>query len=83
MEQNLENVEEMAENIVEGIESAMNSALTTFNSMLNQISSFINQDSVNAAIEEAKTKFKSAFQTTYAAYIENNNWNDLNPNTQD
>jgi len=82
MEQNLENVEEMAENIIEGIETTMNSALATFNSMLNQISSFINQDTVNTAIEAAKTNFKSAFQTTYATYIENNNWNDLNPNTQ-
>lgn len=82
MEQNLENVEEMAENIIEGIETTMNSALATFNTMLNQISSFINEDTINAAIEDAKTNFKSAFQTTYATYIENNNWNDLNPNTQ-
>ena len=65
---------------MEVFETSLNTYKTILNTNLNLIASFLNQDTINQAMETTKTNFNTQFTTTYQTYINNTNWNGLNPN---
>ena len=65
---------------MEVFETSFNTYKTILNTNLNLIASFLNQDTINQAMETTKTNFNTQFTTTYQTYINNTNWNGLNPN---